>query len=85
MSTNTSTTIQRAITPKLLRFRIFALVLFERGQNSKQNECIFMQFNSKCKPGASNEAQKSKILFFKEILRNEIDKDLIMYHTYKIQ
>ena len=33
MATNTPITIQRAITPKLLRFRIFGLVLFSRASN----------------------------------------------------
>ena len=42
MATNTPITIQRAITLKLWRFKIFGLVLFERGQNSEQDECIFM-------------------------------------------
>ena len=30
---------------KLSRFRIFGLVLFEKGQNSEQDESIFIQFN----------------------------------------
>ena len=64
METNTPITIQRAINPKILRFRIFCLVLFERGQNSEQDECIFMQFNSNCRPGASNKARK---LFWRKL------------------
>ena len=57
MATNTPITIQRAITPKLSRFRIFGRVRFERRQNSEQDKCIFMQFNSNSSPGATIEAR----------------------------
>ena len=42
------------ITPKLSRFRIFGIVLFERGQKFEQDECIFLQFNSNSSPGSAN-------------------------------
>ena len=71
METNTSVTIQRAITPKLLRFRVFRPVLFERGQHFDQDECIFMQFNSNCRPGAPrNKARKLKNTVLEKIKKS---------------
>ena len=76
METNTPITIQRAITPKLLRFRISGLVLFERAQNSEQDECIFMQLNSNSSPGATIEIRNLKKLFLVKIKKKETNKGL---------
>ena len=55
---------------------IFHLVLFERGQNSEQDECVFMQFNSNSRPRAPFEARKFKKLFLVKISRNLPEKGL---------
>ena len=57
--------IQRAITTALSGCWNFGL--FERGQNSEQDECIFLQFNSDSSPAATNEARNLKIRFLMKI------------------
>ena len=55
---------------------IFRLGLFEREQNSEQDECIFMQFNSNSRPRYPFEVRKLKKLFLVKISRNLPEKGL---------
>ena len=63
---------------KTIEIQNFWPVLFERGQNSAQDECIFMQFNSNSSPGAPIEVRNLKKLFMMKVSKIKTNKRLIV-------